>query len=99
MVDHLVLFHAAFLPSFFSQRKMRMQAMFMEDDVVETSDVDDVRYNMRRALRANQVRIAAPFTVSIAISTVRKIKRKSPIHSSPSLCPTPLSKLPCTRHT
>ncbi len=32
-----------------------MQAMFMEDDVVETTDVDDVRYNMRRALRANQV--------------------------------------------
>lgn len=32
-----------------------MQAMFMEDDVVETSDVDDVRYNMRKALRANQV--------------------------------------------
>lgn len=35
---------------------MKMQAMFMEDDVVETSDVDDVRYNMRQALRANQVR-------------------------------------------
>lgn len=32
-----------------------MQAMFMEDDVVETTDVDDVRSNMRRALRANQV--------------------------------------------
>lgn len=37
------------------QRKMKMQAMFMEDDVVETTDVDDVRYNMRKALRANQV--------------------------------------------
>lgn len=49
--------HAVFLPSFLSQRKMKMQAMFMEDDVVETSDVDDVRYNMRRALRANQVRV------------------------------------------
>ncbi|CAM9659092.1 unnamed protein product [Pylaiella littoralis] len=36
------------------ERKMKMQAMFMEDDVVETSDVDDVRYNMRKALRANQ---------------------------------------------
>lgn len=36
------------------ERKMKMQAMFMEDDVVETTDVDDVRYNMRKALRANQ---------------------------------------------
>lgn len=54
----------AILPSFLftlslqptrAQRKMKMQAMFMEDDVVETTDVDDVRYNMRRALRANQV--------------------------------------------
>ncbi|CAN0485407.1 unnamed protein product [Ectocarpus sp. 12 AP-2014] len=33
---------------------MKMQAMFMEDDVVEETDVDDVRYNMRKALRANQ---------------------------------------------
>ncbi|CAM9261428.1 unnamed protein product [Ectocarpus sp. 13 AM-2016] len=36
------------------ERKMKMQAMFMEDDVVEETDVDDVRYNMRKALRANQ---------------------------------------------
>lgn len=43
------------MPPSTSQRKMKMQAMFMEDDVVETSDVDDVRYNMRKALRANQV--------------------------------------------
>ena len=31
-----------------------MQAMFMEDDVVQTTDVDDVRTNMRRALRSDQ---------------------------------------------
>ncbi|CAM9189163.1 unnamed protein product, partial [Ectocarpus sp. 8 AP-2014] len=31
------------------ERKMKMQAMFMEDDVVEETDVDDVRYNMRKA--------------------------------------------------
>eukprot|EP00904_Undaria_pinnatifida_P007039 jgi/Undpi1/3465/HiC_scaffold_16.g06837.m1 len=37
-----------------SDRRSKMQAMFMEDDVVETTDVDDVRSNMRRALRANQ---------------------------------------------
>lgn len=36
---------------------MRMSAMFMEDDVVQTTDVDDVRARMRNALRSEQVRL------------------------------------------
>ena len=51
-----------------------MQAMFMEDDVVETSDVDDVRYNMRKALRANQVQMYACFIPIITSSIMFLIR-------------------------
>lgn len=39
-----------------SQTRQRMSAMYMEDDEIPGADVNDVRANLRAALRKNQVR-------------------------------------------
>lgn len=49
-----------------------MSAMFMEDDEMPGTDVDDVRTRMRAALRANQVRNSSAFMDAVR-KTVRAL--------------------------